>query len=209
MIDYWHYTGDTTYNAEVKQAILHQTGQNDDFMPTNWTASLGNDDQGFWGMTAMRAAETNFTNPAAGQPQWLELAQGVFNTMASPQRHDGTCGGGLRWQIPVYNKGYNYKNSIANGCFFNIGARLYLYSGNKTFEYWANKEWNWERGVGFMTDDYAVYDGAGVQSNCTDINTAQYSYNIGVWLLGAAAMYNKVSRVIHTRCGRIVPLATA
>lgn len=45
MIDYWHYTGDTTYNDVVTQALLFQVGPNEDYMPPNVTASLGNDDQ--------------------------------------------------------------------------------------------------------------------------------------------------------------------
>lgn len=45
MIDYWHYTGDTTYNDVVTQALLFQVGPNRDYMPPNVTASLGNDDQ--------------------------------------------------------------------------------------------------------------------------------------------------------------------
>ena len=70
----------------------------------------------------MIAAETNFENPPTDQPQWLALAQAVFNTQAS--RWDNTsCGGGLKWQIFTFNNGYNYKNSISNGCFFNLGAR--------------------------------------------------------------------------------------
>lgn len=80
-------------------------------MPHNVTASLGNDDQGFWGMSAMAAAEMKFPNPPSDRPGWLALAQAVFNTQASPDRHDDTCGGGLRWQIPFANNGYNYKNS--------------------------------------------------------------------------------------------------
>lgn len=111
MIDYWHYTGDTSYNDLVSQAMLWQVGPNQDYMPPNVTASLGNDDQGFWGMSAMLAAEVNFPDPPSGQPQWLSLAQAVFNTQADPGRHDDTCGGGLRWQIPFSNNGYDYKNS--------------------------------------------------------------------------------------------------
>lgn len=40
MVEYWYYTGDTTYNAEVKQALLHQVGDNNDYMPANQTKSL-------------------------------------------------------------------------------------------------------------------------------------------------------------------------
>lgn len=62
-IDYWHFTGDDTYNAVVSQGMIHQTGDNGDYQPRNFTASLGNDDQGFWGMSAMLAAENRFPNP--------------------------------------------------------------------------------------------------------------------------------------------------
>ncbi|KAF4120092.1 mannan endo-1,6-alpha-mannosidase [Geosmithia morbida] len=191
-IDYWYYTGDTTYNDLVKSSILFQTGENNDFMPRNYTASMGNDDQGFWGMTAMTAAETVFSNPAADQPQWLALAQAVFNSMATPDRwQSNICGGGLRWQVPFSNKGYDYKNTIANGCFFNIGARLARYTDNSTYAEWAEKTWDWMEGVGFMgTDNEALYDGAHVETNCTDINKEQYSYNNAVFLQGAAFMYN-------------------
>ncbi|KAK6214235.1 hypothetical protein LQW54_004662 [Pestalotiopsis sp. IQ-011] len=190
MIDYWHLTGDSTYNDVVTQALLWQVGPNQDYMPPNVTASLGNDDQGFWGMTAMQAAEENFPDPPKDQPQWLALAQAVFNTQADPGRHDNTCGGGLRWQIPFSNNGYNYKNSIANGCFFNLGARLARYTNNETYANWAETTWDWVRSVGFMDDQYNIYDGAHVETNCTDINRAQFSYNNGVYLLGAAYMYN-------------------
>lgn len=190
MIDYWHFTGDTTYNDVVTQAMLFQVGPNQDYMPPNYTASLGNDDQGFWGMSAMTAAENKFPDPPADEPQWLALAQAVFNTQADPSRHDSSCNGGLRWQIPLSNNGYDYKNSIANGCFFNLGARLARYTRNTTYADWAEKSWDWVRGVGFMDDDYNIYDGAHVGTNCTDINKAQFSYNNGVYLLGAAHMYN-------------------
>lgn len=190
MIDYWHFTGDSTYNDVVTDAMLFQVGPNKDYMPPNVTASLGNDDQGFWGMSAMTAAENNFPNPPSDEPQWLALAQAVFNTQADPIRHDNTCNGGLRWQIPLSNNGYDYKNSIANGCFFNLGARLARYTNNQTYADWAEKTWDWVRGVGFMDADYNIYDGAHVGTNCTDINKAQFSYNNGVFLLGAAHMYN-------------------
>jgi len=62
-------------------------------------------------MSAMLAAENKFPNPPDDQPQWLALAQAVWGTMADPSRHDSTCNGGLRWQIPFSNAGYNYKNS--------------------------------------------------------------------------------------------------
>lgn len=40
MVEYWYYTGDSTYNDEVKQALLHQIGADDDYMPANQSKSL-------------------------------------------------------------------------------------------------------------------------------------------------------------------------
>ncbi|KAK3323815.1 putative dfg5 protein [Cercophora scortea] len=191
MVDYWHYTGDATFNDLTTEALLFQAGAPQNaYMPRNWTASLGNDDQGFWGMSAMLAAEMQYPNPPKDQPQWLELAQAVFNTQASPERHDNECGGGLRWQIPLANIGYDYKNSIANGIFFNLGARLARYTGNRTYSDWADRTWDWVVGVGFMDEDMNVYDGAHVEDNCTDVFKAQFSYNAAVFMQGAAFRYN-------------------
>jgi mannan endo-1,6-alpha-mannosidase len=112
MIEYWYHTNDTSYTPSVTAAILSQVGTDQDFLPINQTKTEGNDDQGFWGMAAMTAAEVNYPNPPSDQPQWLALAQAVSNDMAA--RWDiSTCGGGLRWQIFTFNTGYDYKNSIA------------------------------------------------------------------------------------------------
>jgi mannan endo-1,6-alpha-mannosidase len=112
-LDYWALTGDETYNSLISQALLFQTGDHADYMPLNYTLSLGNDDQGFWGMSAMLAAENKFPNPPDDQPQWLALAQAVWTTQAKPERHDDECNGGMRWQIPFTNSGYDYKNSAS------------------------------------------------------------------------------------------------
>lgn len=190
-IDYWKLTGDPSYNHVIEEGMLHQTGPHHDYMPPNHTASLGNDDQGFWGMSAMLAAENKFPNPPEDQPQWLALAQAVFATQAAPERHDGTCNGGLRWQVPISNAGYNYKNTIANGCFFNLGARLARYTQNDTYARWATETFEWLWSVNYIDhESWSVYDGAHVEHNCTDVNKAQFSYNAAILLQGSAFMYN-------------------
>ncbi|OTA90413.1 glycoside hydrolase family 76 protein [Hypoxylon sp. CO27-5] len=194
MIDYWHYTGDETYNDVTYDAMLFQVGENRDYAPRNWTLSLGNDDQSFWGMSAMLAAEVNFRDPPEGEPQWLPLAQAVWNEQASPDRRDDTCGGGLRWQIFPSNRGYDYKNTIANGCFFNIGARLARYTQNDTYAQWATETWDWIMDVKYIDDDWNVFDGGHVPYNCTDTNRQQYSYNAAILLTGAAYMYDYTNK---------------
>ncbi len=189
LVDYWFLTGDETYNAVTTQGLLHQVGDDKDFMPANQTRTEGNDDQGFWGMAAMSAAENNYPNPPSDQPQWLALAQAVF-TEYTTRWDTTTCNGGLRWQIFSFNNGFNYKNSIANGCFFNLAARLARYTGNQTYADWAEKVWDWEVGVGFISPSYQVYDGAGVDGGCTNLDRIQWTYNAGIFLHGAAVMYN-------------------
>jgi mannan endo-1,6-alpha-mannosidase len=171
LLDYWYYTGDSQYN--------------------DITEHLGNDDQAFWAMAAMSAAELKFQNPDSSKPQWLALAQAVFNRQAV--RWDTqTCGGGLRWQIFSFNKGFNYKNSISNGCFINIGARLGAYTGNTTYFDWVDKVWDWMVDVDLISPSYQVFDGTDVTINCSQLDHVQWSYNGGVLLLGAATMWNQV-----------------
>lgn len=40
LINYWYYTGDTSYNPTVTQGLLWQAGTNADYMPANWTNYL-------------------------------------------------------------------------------------------------------------------------------------------------------------------------
>ena len=195
LIDYWYYTGDSTYNDKVSQALLFQVGPDENYMPPNQSKSLGNDDQAFWGMAAMSAAEVKFPNPPKYQPQWLALAQAVFNSQA--ERWDTTtCNGGLRWQIFAFNNGYEYKNSVSNGCFFNLAARLGAYTHNSTYLDWAIKAWDWCWDSTLIGDRYQVFDGTGPLENCTGTNPVQWSYNTGVFLLGVATMWNQVSGII-------------
>ncbi|KAL4988184.1 glycosyl hydrolase family 76-domain-containing protein [Aspergillus falconensis] len=44
LIQYWYWTGDTTYNDVTREGMLWQKGR-DDFFPRNWSHFLGNDDQ--------------------------------------------------------------------------------------------------------------------------------------------------------------------
>ncbi|KAI2466744.1 glycoside hydrolase family 76 protein [Annulohypoxylon bovei var. microspora] len=186
-VDYWYYTGDTTYNDIASQGLLHQVGPYNDYMPPNQTLTEGNDDQGFWAMAVMSAAEYKFPDPPSGQPQWLALAEGVFNTQAARWDPDH-CNGGLRWQIFTWNNGFDYKNSISQACFFNVAARLAVYTGNSTYADWAVKTWDWMVNVRFIDTNYRIYDGGHIEDNCTTITPYEFSYNVGAFLLGTAAM---------------------
>ncbi|MCJ1431703.1 hydrolase 76 protein [Xylographa pallens] len=190
MIDYWHYTNDSTYNDVVTQALLSQVSPTEDFMPPAEAGQEGNDDQFFWAAAAMTAAERDFSSALAPPSRWLSLASSVFNDLA--HRWDTTsCGGGLRWQIYPANTGYDYKNTAANGGFFQLAARLARYTGNGTYAAWASRSWDWMAGVGLVdAGTCAVYDGTQDAQNCSQVNELSFSYTHGMLLAGCASLAN-------------------
>ncbi|KAL3237376.1 putative mannan endo-1,6-alpha-mannosidase [Nakaseomyces bracarensis] len=201
MIDYWYFMQNDTYNDKIMAALLHQTGDNNDYIPLNQSTTEGNDDQAFWGIAVMMAAERKFPNPPDDKPQWLYLAQAVFNTMALRWDAD-TCGGGLRWQIFVWNSGYDYKNTVSNGALFHLAARLARYTGNTSYVDWAEKVYDWMWDVDVIDNGTwrYVYDGVSVNDNCSTVTKYQWTYNQGLMLAGSAYLYNMTgSDIWHKR----------
>ncbi|KAH6668223.1 putative cell wall glycosyl hydrolase Dfg5 [Halenospora varia] len=190
LIQYWHLTGDTQYNGIISQALQFQQGPDSNYMPTNQTKTEGNDDQSSWALAAMSAAEANF--PAPEGKTWVSLADAVFNNQVL-RWDDKTCNGGLRWQIFTFNTGYNYKNSISNGYFFQLASRLARYTGNSTYSDWATKSYDWTKSTGLIDAKYNAFDGTDVLQNCTSISKIQWSYVAGTFITGAAHMYNITS----------------
>ncbi|TGO32056.1 hypothetical protein BHYA_0359g00010 [Botrytis hyacinthi] len=187
LIQYWRLTGDSQYNKLVTQGLASQRGPNDDFMPPNQTISMGSDDQSIWALAAMSAVETRLVEDQ--NVSWVDLAQATFDEQVL-RWDEETCNGGLRWQIFTFNAGYSYKNTITNGNFFQLAARLAVSKNNDTYSDWATKAWNWTKAVGFIDEDFNVFDGADVSKNCSTINKVQFSENAGTFIAGAAYMYN-------------------
>jgi mannan endo-1,6-alpha-mannosidase len=188
MVEYWYYTGDDTYNDITKQALLFQVGPNNAYEPENQTRTEGNDDQAFWAFAAMSAAELKFPDPEPSQPQWLALAQAVFNNQAA--RWDTQhCSGGLRWQFNSFNNGWNEKNTISNGCFFQLAARLARYTRNETYALWAEKAYDWIAQSPLINENYEVFDGISFNETACPSGKpglVQWSYNIGTMIAGSA-----------------------
>jgi mannan endo-1,6-alpha-mannosidase len=198
MIDYWRYTGDSTYNAVVVEALTAQNGGDpygQPFLSLNWTINVGNDDQGFWALAGMQAAELGFPAAPPGQPSWLELAQGVFDILAARWviEEAGACKGGLRWAVitdPAV--GNDKKNTLSTAVLLDLGARLARYTGNQTYADWADKTWTWLADTGLVGSAFNVLGGTYAQSNCTRTNAAQWSHVAGVLIEAAAYMSNHV-----------------
>lgn len=192
MLDYSHYTNDSTYDDTLTAAISYQVqSPGYDLMVVSHYGDEGNDDQAFWTFAVLSAAERNFPQKNDDSiPSWLQVAENSWNTMAG-RWNTSACGGGLLWQIFASNpNGMNYRNSVSNGGLFQVSARLYRATGNQTYLDWANKIWDWTAGVGFLSSDYYVFDGADSADNCTEINQLSFSYAQGIYLYGAAVLAN-------------------
>ncbi|KAM0360059.1 hypothetical protein HYE67_002008 [Fusarium culmorum] len=198
-VDYWQLTGDDTYNDLVSEGIQWQIGRDKDFMPANQTAQEGNDDQAIWAMAAMSAAEYGFPAPSDKKTQWYDLAKNAWDTQRKrwdAEDDSEVCYGGLRWQIMPTNTGFTYKSTLSNALFFNLGARIYRFTGSDQVADYVTMAYSWlesreliDRKTG------AVYDGAHVDDNCTDINKIQWSYNAASLSMGLAYLYNTTSGV--------------
>ncbi|KAJ5115348.1 Glycosyl hydrolase [Penicillium alfredii] len=188
LMSYWWLTGDSQFNQAIQDGMYWQKGD-DNFFPSNYSQYLGNDDQVFWGLAAITAAEFNFPE-RAGEPSWLSLAQGVFNTQ-TPRWDGSSCRGGMRWQIWPYQNGYNTKNAISNGGLFQLAARLALYTRNETYATWAERIWDWSASTPLLKQkDWNIADTTSCESQCTDHGDFQWTYNYATYISGAAYMYN-------------------
>ncbi|KAI5356827.1 putative glycoside hydrolase, family 76, six-hairpin glycosidase superfamily [Septoria linicola] len=190
MIDYWAYTNDTSYNEVTTQALLAQVGPDWNYMPPAYFSSLGNDDQAFWALAVLSAEEYGFPFPSGQRvSSWLDLAAAVWDTQVARWNTE-QCGGGLKWQIFDYNKGWNYRNSISNGAFLQISARLAHFTGNQTYVEWAGKTWDWMDRIGLISSNYQVFDGSDDTLNCSELDHTQWTYNPAMLLYGTAMMAN-------------------
>lgn len=192
LVNYWYLTGDTSHNAATQAALSAQTGPDDNYLVPNQTISEGNENRTVWGLAALTAAERNFPQADGQGSSWEDLARNVFDGLA-PRWDTQSCGGGLRSQIFTFNSGYNWKNSASQALFFQLAARLAHFTGNQTYVYWASRTYNWTRDAGLIGDDFAVYDGASANDNCSNVSGEQWSYTAASFAYGSAVLANFVS----------------
>ncbi|KAF3034572.1 hypothetical protein E8E12_000301 [Didymella heteroderae] len=194
MIEYSMFSGDDSHVKTLQQALTANYGPNNDFILSYRKSQTGNDDQLFWALAVMSALEYQFPDSDSAPADYLEVAVNAFNNVVG--RWDTTtCDGGLKWQIyPENAYGYNYKNSISNGCAFALGARLARYTGNTTYSDWSEKIYDWTKSVGLITDKFEVFDGVDDKTNCAAVaDKTQWTYNNAMFLHGSAFMYDITS----------------
>lgn len=112
LLDYSSRSGDNKYDQSISKGLLFQVGPNNDYLPPNWTTTIGNDDQAIWALSALTANQTGLEESSKDSPSWLALAEAVFNEQSVDERRveEGDCAGALRWMFYPFNNGYNYVN---------------------------------------------------------------------------------------------------
>jgi mannan endo-1,6-alpha-mannosidase len=98
MIEYFHYTGDTSYMNATYIGLSSQLGPAHDFNMPAEAFDEGNDDQAFWVFAAMSAAEYSFPQPPATYPTWLQIVENAWQDFV-PRWNSSSCNGGLKWQV--------------------------------------------------------------------------------------------------------------
>jgi mannan endo-1,6-alpha-mannosidase len=187
LLTYTSTTGDKRYVPMLQDTLLSEGMTTHDFMTVHAT---GNDDQAWWALAALTAAETKL--PAKGDVDWATLARNVFEQQKT--RWDtAKCNGGMKWKVLEGDgkDGWHYKSTIANGLFFQLAARLAALTADADALTWAEKVYDWVESVGLIDGDFNVFDGtddAKGPNGCVDVNHNQWSYNVGVFLHGAAVM---------------------
>ncbi|KAJ3257126.1 hydrolase 76 protein [Boothiomyces macroporosus] len=203
MMEYMRATGDNQYTTTVVNGLtLGSSGKIGSFLGANKVinglAGRWNDDIMWWGLGVVTGPEL-FGNPTSVMPggvSYLALIQSTYDDVWA--QWDDSCGGGIFWnrnrQDP--NKSRKFlKSTITNAQHINIGARLYLMTGNKTYIDNAVKTYNWLKG-GIISSDFRIYDGVMSDSTCansmTDSKYLSDSYNPGT-LAGALAWLYKAT----------------
>ncbi|RYP60536.1 hypothetical protein DL769_008070 [Monosporascus sp. CRB-8-3] len=136
------------------------------------------DDEGWWALALLRAHDLGFG------PQYIEMANGIFEDMKGGASH---CGG-IYW-----DKRRTYTNAIANELYLAVAASLANRMPASLKSYYldtALRQWTWFRNSGMINSENLVNDG--LTENCVNNGYSPWTYNQGV-ILGALIELTKAT----------------
>ncbi|KAJ5930633.1 glycoside hydrolase [Penicillium verhagenii] len=190
MIHYWYLSGDDSNNAAVIQGLNWQSGDNNDYMPGNFSSYISNSDQSSWALAAMTAAEFDLPQTSS-EDSWAAKAAAVFDSQVARWDDAGACEGGLRMDIWTYESGYYLVDTVTNGQLFELAARLARYTGNATYSGWAGKIWDWSSSSPLLNNNtWSVADSTDIRAGCDTVSNEQWTLDYATYITGAAYMYN-------------------
>ncbi|KAI9329444.1 glycosyl hydrolase family 76-domain-containing protein [Obelidium mucronatum] len=183
---YASYSKDSSYNDWIDSEML----------PCDCWGGRWNDDIGWWALATMTAAEHFGKDaiiapslPGNSNPKYIDATHMTYLEMLD-QWDTSKCNGGMYWSrnrnSNIENQLY-YKSTISNAQHLDLGARLYVLTGDKKFIEWFDRVYAWLKSSNLITSTYSVYDGLDTR-NC-EINQAQFSYHSSELINGLAVMY--------------------
>jgi predicted alpha-1,6-mannanase (GH76 family) len=191
MVDYLRRSKRSTYSYVISRTFSSLRNAHGGSFTDNFV-----DDTGWWGLAWIDAYDYT------GDRAYLQMAETDANYMA--RYWDGTCGGGVWWQVPNI-----YKNAIANELYLKINAALHnRLAGDTLYLGRARAEWSWFRASGMINAQNLVNDG--LNSGCANNNGTTWTYNQGVILGGLAELYAAThDGSLLTTAGAIAGAATS
>ena len=186
LLDYMVKTRSTQYMPQVLNTIELQR------KPLPWWPqgdgefrADSTDDTGWWALAMVRMYDLTHDR------RYLDIAKTDEAYMR--QYWDGTCGGGIWWDLP----GKTYKNAISNELYLKLTASLHnRIPGDRVYLAHALQEWTWFEHTGMINGGHLVNDGLQTQSGSCDSNGGTtWTYNQGVILGGLTELYRATGQV--------------
>ena len=142
-------------------------------------------------------------------PQGKEFLQAAKNTIdqAFENYEKMVCNGGLFWpRYPEFTneiKQETYKSTITNSLFVYTSARYYRLTSDAVYLTRAKQVHDWLYSIKFIGPQGQVFDGAhGTQ--CTNVDTREYSYNIGQFLLATLELYKATNEAKYQQQAQVL-----
>jgi len=208
MIDYMTLTGKDDDAWIIDRTYEQGKGSYPDHDFTN----AYYDDNGWWAITWMKAADYYEKKDKKLHDKYLQAAVTIFKKQIGGW--DDLCGGGLYWQ---QGSPPHYKAAIQNELFLVTCARLYRHSQEELYRTWAEKVWYWFQGTGMIGSNNLVQNGLSPQTgdytkSCsvqTPGDMATWTYNQGVILGGLTDLYQISTSKDHGLMFKAMDIANA
>ncbi|PWY91785.1 hypothetical protein BO94DRAFT_379742 [Aspergillus sclerotioniger CBS 115572] len=204
LIPFWNITGNNTYNDLITKRMYSKV---DLELATSWEESNNdtNMNHAAWALAAVTAAEMDF--PAdSSKKSWLTYAEQAEGTLSSTWGFSNVCGGGLESNnddLSASNS--SRKDAVSNGEYFQLASRLaYLTTGDNQAGYAsdASTVWDWSVSSDMVVESNwtinFMVENTTASGNCSSYygTRVEYTYPYGLYLSGAAYMYNVTSAAI-------------
>ncbi|KAJ3276618.1 hypothetical protein HDV01_004151 [Terramyces sp. JEL0728] len=133
------------------------------------------DDRAWLALAALKAHDL--------RPDQEYIDHAVHEHQIMQQSWSDKCGGGVLWTING-----DYKNTIANGLYFELSSKLFLKTRNNFYLNEAQKTFTWIMNAK-LYDGKIFLDGIkNIDSMCS-LNGGVYSYQLGVMISGMVNMF--------------------